>query len=125
MIPFVGFQTDIMASDTGANEQFMALFMDTYSTPQGHMVAEIVIGEPIDLGGAEGRREVTGRGVAYFFSRACEEVGIAPEQSTAIVQCFSNVGRVSGYLLARRHGLTSTFDLHFNECAWRYGKNPI
>lgn len=105
MIPFVGPQTDIMAPDMGTNEQVMAWFMDTYSMHQGHAVAEIVTGKPVGLGGTEGRREATGRGVAFLVGRACEVAGITPEDSTAIVQGFGNVGSVSAYLLARRHGV--------------------
>jgi glutamate dehydrogenase (NAD(P)+) len=108
MIPFVGPQTDIMAPDMGTNEQVMAWFMDTYSMHEGHAVSEIVTGKPVDLGGTEGRREATGRGVAFLVSRACEVAGILPEQSTAIVQGFGNVGSVSAYLLARRHGMKIT-----------------
>ena len=95
MIPFVGPQTDIMAPDMGTNEQVMARFMDTYSMHQGHAVPEILTGKPVDLGGTEGRREATGRGVAFLVSRAREVAGITPEQSTAIVQGFGNVGSVS------------------------------
>lgn len=108
MIPFVGPQTDIMAPDMGTNEQVMAWFMDTYSMHQGHAVSEIVTGKPVGLGGTEGRREATGRGVAFLVSRACEVAGITPEHSTAIVQGFGNVGSVSAYLLARRYGVKIT-----------------
>jgi glutamate dehydrogenase (NAD(P)+) len=80
----------------------MAWFMDTYSMHQGHAVSEIVTGKPVDLGGTEGRREATGRGVAYLVSRACEVAGITPEQSTAIVQGFGNVGSVTAQNLAQR-----------------------
>ena len=65
MIPFVGPHTDVMAPDMGTNEQVMAWFMDTYSMYQGYTVTEIVTGKPVELGGTVGRREATGRGVAY------------------------------------------------------------
>ena len=63
MIPFVGPHTDIMGPDMGTNEQIMAWFMDTYSVYQGYAVNEIVTGKPVSIGGTEGRREATGRGV--------------------------------------------------------------
>ncbi len=66
MIPFVGPHTDVMAPDMGTNEQVMAWFMDTYSMYQGRTVTEIVTGKPVASGGTEGRREATGRGVAYL-----------------------------------------------------------
>ena len=105
MIPFVSPQTDIMAPDMGTNEQVMAWFMDTYSVYQGHAVNEIVTGKPVSLGGTEGRREATGRGVAYLVQKACDCIGIRANASSAIVQGFGNVGSVSAYTLARRHGV--------------------
>ena len=105
MIPFVSPQTDVMAPDMGTDEQVMAWFMDTYSMHQGHAVSEIVTGKPVALGGTEGRREATGRGVAHLVNRACESIGLRPGDSTAIVQGFGNVGSVSAYTLARRYGV--------------------
>ncbi len=108
MIPFVSPQTDVMAPDMGTSEQVMAWFMDTYSMHQGHAVSEIVTGKPVALGGTEGRREATGRGVAHLVSRACDAIGLAQGSTTAIVQGFGNVGSVSAYTLARRYGVTVT-----------------
>ncbi len=108
MIPFVGPETDVMAPDMGTNEQVMAWFMDTYSMHHGHAVNEIVTGKPVSLGGTEGRREATGRGVAYLVSRACDTIGMESQRSTAVVQGFGNVGSVSAYTLARRHGVKIT-----------------
>ena len=70
MIPFVGPHTDIMGPDMGTNEQIMAWFMDTYSVYMGYAVNEIVTGKPVAIGGTEGRREATGRGVVYLVERA-------------------------------------------------------
>ena len=106
MIPFVSPQTDVMAPDMGTNEQVMAWFLDTYSMHAGHTVSEIVTGKPVSLGGTEGRREATGRGVAHLVGRACEAIGLNTPGATAIVQGFGNVGSVSAYILARRHGFT-------------------
>ena len=108
MIPFVSPQTDVMAPDMGTNEQVMAWFMDTYSMHEGHAVSEIVTGKPVSLGGTEGRREATGRGVAHLVHRACETIGLATQGATAVVQGFGNVGSVSAYTLARRYGVTIT-----------------
>jgi glutamate dehydrogenase (NAD(P)+) len=105
MIPFIGPQTDVMAPDMGTNEQVMAWFMDTYSMYHGHSINEIVTGKPVALGGTEGRREATGRGVAHLVGRACETAGLRPSECTAIVQGFGNVGSVTAYTLARRHGV--------------------
>ena len=108
MIPFVSPQTDVMAPDMGTNEQVMAWFMDTYSMHQGHSVSEIVTGKPVSLGGTEGRREATGRGVAHLVGRACDTIGLRTAGSTAIVQGFGNVGSVTALTLARRYGMRVT-----------------
>lgn len=102
MIPFVGPHTDVMAPDMGTNEQVMAWFMDTYSMYQGQTVNEIVTGKPISAGGTLGRREATGRGVAYLVGRALEHLGIQAASATAVVQGFGNVGSVTAYSLAER-----------------------
>ncbi len=108
MIPFVGPHTDVMAPDMGTTEQVMAWFMHTYSMYQGQAVAEIVTGKPVSLGGTEGRREATGRGVAYLVSLAAEEVGLQLYDAFAIVQGFGNVGSVSALTLPRRYGMRIT-----------------
>ena len=94
MNPFVGPHTDVMAPDMGTNEQVMAWFMDTYSMYQGRTVTEIVTGKPVSSGGTLGRREATGRGVAYLARRVLKELSIqilkalVPSPSIR----FSNVG---------------------------------
>src|SRR5438445_7369736 len=102
MIPFVGPHTDVMAPDMGTNEQVMAWFMDTYSMYQGQTVNEIVTGKPVSAGGTLGRREATGRGVAFLVGRALDRIGMESGGSTAIIQGFGNVGSVSAYTLAER-----------------------
>ncbi len=104
MIPFVSPHTDVMAPDMGTNEQVMAWFMDTYSMYQGQAVTEIVTGKPVAVGGTEGRREATGRGVVFLTLKALEALGMEPKGSTAIVQGFGNVGSVSAQALVE-HGI--------------------
>src|SRR6202171_3033705 len=99
MIPFVGPHTDIMGPDMGTNEQVMAWFMDTYSVYQGYCVNEIVTGKPVSIGGTEGRREATGRGVVYLIERATDMLKLDPKKCTAIVQGFGNVGSVAGFVV--------------------------
>ncbi len=102
MIPFVGPHTDVMAPDMGTNEQVMAWFMDTYSMYQGQTVMEIVTGKPVAIGGTLGRKEATGRGVAYLVERAMGRIGVPIAGATAVVQGFGNVGSVTAASLAER-----------------------
>ena len=101
IIPFIGPQTDIPAPDMGTNEQTMAWMMDTYSVHVGYAVPGVVTGKPLLLGGSVGRREATGRGVAYLINRALDTIKLAPETTTAVVQGFGNVGSVTAHSLAK------------------------
>src|SRR5262249_17518778 len=42
-----------------------------------------------------GRKEATGRGVTYCVMEAMHELQIKPEEATAVVQGFGNVGSVT------------------------------
>ncbi|HEY2081305.1 MAG TPA: Glu/Leu/Phe/Val dehydrogenase [Verrucomicrobiae bacterium] len=101
MIPFIGPQVDVMAPDLGTNEQIMAWMMDTYSVYAGYTVPSIVTGKPVGLGGSLGRREATGRGVAYLVNRATDALGLDMSKCTAVVQGYGNVGSVTALSLAR------------------------
>jgi glutamate dehydrogenase (NAD(P)+) len=101
MIPFIGPQVDVMAPDVGTNEQTMAWMMDTYSVHAGCTVPGIVTGKPVGLGGSLGRREATGRGVAYLINRAADTIGLDLGKCTAVIQGFGNVGSVATYSLGR------------------------
>ena len=101
MIPFIGPQVDIMAPDVGTNEQTMAWMMDTYSMHVGYTVPSIVTGKPVAIGGSLGRREATGRGVAYLINRAMDTIGITASQATAVIQGYGNVGSVAALSLAK------------------------
>jgi len=102
LIPFIGPQMDIPAPDVGTNEQVMAWMVDTYSAHAGYNVPAVVTGKPVVLGGSLGRREATGRGVAYLVGRAMDTLGIDASKATAVVQGFGNVGSVAAYSLAKQ-----------------------
>ncbi len=100
MIPFIGPQTDVMAPDMGTNEQTMAWMMDTYSHQIGHAVPSIVTGKPVSIGGSLGRKEATGRGVAFLANRVADILKL-PEDSRVIVQGFGNVGSYAAAGMAK------------------------
>ena len=102
LIPFIGPQIDIPAPDMGTNEQTMAWMMDTYSLQSGHCVPAVVTGKPVGLGGSLGRREATGRGVAYLVSRAMDTIGLSANGATAVVQGYGNVGSIAASTMARQ-----------------------
>jgi glutamate dehydrogenase (NAD(P)+) len=102
VLPIIGPRMDVMAPDLGTDEQTMAWIMDTYSMKVGYACPEIVTGKPVELGGCVGRREATGRGVTYCILEALEELGLKPEEATAAVQGFGNVGSVTCQELHQR-----------------------
>ncbi len=97
----IGPRVDVMAPDMGTDEQTMAWIYDTYSMKIGHACPEIVTGKPVELGGCVGRREATGRGVVYCIIEAFKELKIKPDEATAVVQGFGNVGSVASSELAK------------------------
>jgi glutamate dehydrogenase (NAD(P)+) len=99
IIPFIGPQVDIMAPDMGTDEQTMAWVMDTYSMHAGYSVPSIVTGKPVSLGGSLGRREATGRGVAFLIARAADSIGLDLKGATVAVQGFGNVGSIAAQTL--------------------------
>ncbi len=94
ILNFIGPEVDVPAPDMGTNEQIMAWIMDTYSQHKGHAVPEVVTGKPVAIGGTLGRREATGRGVAYMIIEAARHLNIDLSKCTAAVQGFGNVGSV-------------------------------
>jgi len=95
ILNIIGPRVDVMAPDMGTDEQTMAWIYDTYSMKVGYACPEIVTGKPVELGGCVGRKEATGRGVVYCIAEALNELKLRPENSTAVVQGFGNVGSVT------------------------------
>jgi glutamate dehydrogenase (NAD(P)+) len=97
----IGPDIDIPAPDLGTDEQTMAWMMDTYSMTQGRSVPGVVTGKPLLLGGSQGRREATGRGIVYALYEAARHLGQELKGQRVIVQGFGNVGSVVARLLWR------------------------
>lgn len=97
--PLIGPDQDIPAPDVGTNAQVMGWMMDTYSMLKGHCVPGVVTGKPIDLGGALGRSEATGRGVMFTVKNILERLGIPMQGTDVVIQGMGNVGSVSAKLL--------------------------
>jgi len=102
LVGFIGPQLDIPAPDLGTNEQTMAWMMDTFSVHAGHSVPGVVTGKPVGIGGSLGRREATGRGVAYLAGRAMDTLNLTASGATAVIQGYGNVGAVAAQSLVRQ-----------------------
>ena len=97
--PLIGPDQDIPAPDVGTNAQVMGWMMDTYSMLKGHCVPGVVTGKPIDVGGALGRNEATGRGVMLTTKNILAKMGIPMEGTDVVIQGMGNVGSISAKLL--------------------------
>lgn len=99
--PLIGPEQDIPAPDVGTNAAVMGWMMDTYSMLKGHCVHGVVTGKPIELGGALGRNEATGRGVMFTTKNILNKLGIDPHGATAAIQGMGNVGSITAKLLSQ------------------------
>jgi glutamate dehydrogenase (NAD(P)+) len=94
-----GPERDIPAPDIGTNEQTMAWIMDTYAMHVRQATTAVVTGKPLDLGGSQGRREATGRGLMFCCNKATAKLGMNRQGCRVIVQGFGNVGSQASLLL--------------------------
>jgi glutamate dehydrogenase (NAD(P)+) len=99
IIDAVGPDKDIPAPDVNTNEQIMAWFMDTYSMHVGQATTAVVTGKPIEMGGSQGRREATGRGVMIIARESAKHLGLRLDGAKVAIQGFGNVGSVAADLL--------------------------
>ena len=97
--PLIGPDQDVPAPDVGTNGKIMGWMMDTYSMLKGHCVPGVVTGKPIELGGALGRSDATGRGVMITTKNTLAKLGMEMAGTTVVVQGMGNVGSVSAKLL--------------------------
>lgn len=102
MFDVFGPDQDIPAPDMGTNEQIMAWILDTYSMHARRTENAVVTGKPKILGGSEGRKDATGRGVTTVATAAMERLGLRPSQCTVAVQGFGNVGATAARLIRER-----------------------
>ncbi|MCU0463576.1 MAG: Glu/Leu/Phe/Val dehydrogenase [Anaerolineae bacterium] len=98
LIPLISPHSDVPAPDMGTDGQTMAWIMDTYSMTVGYSVPAIVTGKPLVIGGSEGRKQATGRGVITVMMEAMRRAGIMDSGSVRVaVQGFGNVGSHAAY----------------------------
>ncbi|HTU35868.1 MAG TPA: Glu/Leu/Phe/Val dehydrogenase [Candidatus Acidoferrum sp.] len=94
-----GPERDVPAPDLGSNEQTMAWVMDTYSMHVRQATTAVVTGKPLDLGGSQGRREATGRGLMLCCNKAIHKLGMYSQNCRVIIQGFGNVGSQAAQLM--------------------------
>jgi len=99
----IGPDKDIPAPDMGTNAQTMAWIMNQYEKYHGFNPA-CVTGKPVELHGADGREEATGRGVAVITQAALERTRRSLSGATIAIQGFGNVGSHAARILHEMGG---------------------
>jgi glutamate dehydrogenase (NAD(P)+) len=94
----IGPDKDIPAPDMGTNAQVMAWIMNQYEKYHGFNPA-CVTGKPVELHGAEGREEATGRGVVTVTVALLERLKKSVQGTTVAIQGFGNVGSYAARFL--------------------------
>ena len=96
----IGPEKDIPAPDVNTGEREMAWILDTWRMIHGRYQRGVVTGKPVALGGSQGRREATGRGVVYTIMEAARDRKMSLSGAKVAVQGFGNVGSTAALLLA-------------------------
>ena len=94
----IGPDKDIPAPDMGTNAQVMAWINNQYEKFHGYNPA-CVTGKPVELHGADGREEATGRGVAIVTEAALKQMKRDLKGATVAIQGFGNVGSFAARIL--------------------------
>lgn len=92
LVHVLGHHRDIPAPDMGTDSKTMAWLMDEFHRLEGFQPA-CVTGKPVELFGAPGREEATGRGVAMVAAETLRQHDIEVQGATVAIQGFGNVGR--------------------------------
>ncbi len=94
-----GVNRDIPAPDMGTSGREMAWILDEFNKINGEDSPGVITGKPIAIGGSLGRDAATGRGVMVNTLAALKKMGLKPNEVTAVVQGFGNVGSHAARLL--------------------------
>ena len=92
LVHVLGHHRDIPAPDMGTDSKTMAWLMDEFHRLEGFQPA-CVTGKPVELFGAPGREEATGRGVAMVAAETLRQHDVEVQGATVAIQGFGNVGR--------------------------------
>jgi len=97
-----GVNRDIPAPDMGTSGREMAWILDEFNKIVGEDSPGVITGKPLACGGSLGRDAATGRGVMVNTLSALKKMNLKPNEVTAVVQGFGNVGSHAARLLAEQ-----------------------
>ncbi len=108
-----GPERDVPAPDLGTDAQTMAWVMDTYSMHTRQATTAVVTGKPLELGGSQGRKEATGRGLMICCNKAMVKFGMQIKECRVVIQGFGNVGSEAALLLHKSgYKIIGVADIH-------------
>src|SRR5579862_2115025 len=102
ILPLIGPEQDIPAPDVYTDSQTMAWIMDTYSMTKGYSSLGVVTGKPVSIGGSEGRKEATARGVLVTVEEACKVKKVSLRGAAVAIQGFGNAGSMVARLFSEK-----------------------
>src|SRR5260370_23100784 len=83
------------------------------SMPARRATTAVVTGKPVEMGGSEGRRSATGRGLLIVCDKAVAKLGRRRADTRVIVQGFGNVGSAAASLMhAAGYKIVGLADIH-------------
>ncbi len=95
----IGAEKDIPGPDLGTGEREMGWILDEWRMICGIYRRGVVTGKPAGLGGSQGRREATARGVFHMVIEGLKDTGLDIAGRTVAIQGFGNVGANTARLL--------------------------
>jgi glutamate dehydrogenase (NAD(P)+) len=98
----IGPEIYVPAPDMGTNEKDMGHIRDCLAYSWGKSITSgcYVTGKPVILGGILGRKEATGRGVAYTVATVCKKLRLDIKKVRVAIQGFGNVGSTAALALS-------------------------
>lgn len=107
----IGPHEDIPAPDMGTNSETMAWIRNQWEKYHGFNPA-VITGKPVELYGAEGREEATGRGVGILTFKLLKRLGKNPKDCKVAIQGFGNVGfHAAKYMFESEFTVVAVSDL--------------
>lgn len=98
----IGPEKDIPAPDVNTNAKIMGWMVDEYEEIIGNKAPGVITGKPLTMGGSKGREAATSLGGAFILDEYLLKEGWKPEELSANIQGFGNVGSHLAPLLHQR-----------------------
>lgn len=95
---------DVPAPEIMTSAQHMLWMLDEYEAIRGERLPGFITGKPVGMGGSVGRQEAAGFGLVFALREALKELNILPEDTTASMQGFGNVGQYATKLYQQMGG---------------------